>query len=34
MQEKQWKGGWTDAWLMNEVQLDLRQGHRKLPKGI
>src|SRR5438445_7216440 len=34
MQEKQWKGGGADAWLMNEVQLDLRQGHRKLLKGI
>src|SRR6516162_5111400 len=34
VQEKKWKGGWADAWLMNEVQLDLRQGHHKLLKGV
>src|SRR5215469_17348595 len=34
VQEKKWKGGWADAWLMNEVQLDLRQGDHKLLKGV
>jgi len=34
VQEKKWKAGGADAWLMNEVQLDLRQGDHKLLKGV
>src|SRR2546422_10614117 len=34
VQEQEREGGWADAWLMDAVHLDLRQGHGKLLEGI